>query len=92
MPPNLALRLTLIRSNYPCLEHIFMAPNVFEPLKFYCSYYFYRCYTKTSLTLVSIHLDEILAPPALDHGVACSSRAGGEILSQLKEHLIAQSS
>ena len=40
MPPGLALRLTFIRSNYPCLEHIFMAPKVFEPLKFYC---IYRC-------------------------------------------------
>ena len=30
--------LTLISSNYPCLEHIFMVPEVFEPLKFYCSY------------------------------------------------------
>ena len=67
-----------------------MVPNVFEPLKFYCGYYFYRCYTKTSLFLVNIHLDERLAPPALNHGVACSGRVGGEILSQLKEHLIAQ--
>ena len=36
MPPDLALCLTLIRSNYPCLEHIFMVPKVFEPMKFYC--------------------------------------------------------
>ena len=36
MPPGLALWLTLINSNYPCLEHIFMVPEVFEPLKFYC--------------------------------------------------------
>ena len=35
-PPDLALELTLIGSNYPCLEHIFMVPKVFEPLKFYC--------------------------------------------------------
>ena len=28
--------LTLISSNYPCLEHIFMIPKVFEPLKFHC--------------------------------------------------------
>ena len=26
MPPDLALLLTLISSNYPCLEHIFMVP------------------------------------------------------------------
>ena len=36
MPPDLALWLTLIRSNYPCLEYIFMVPKMFEPLKFYC--------------------------------------------------------
>ena len=34
--PDLALELTLISSNYPCLEHIFMVPKVFETLKFYC--------------------------------------------------------
>ena len=28
--------LTLIGSNYPCLELIFMVPKVFEPLKFDC--------------------------------------------------------
>ena len=37
MPPNLELSSTLIGSNYPCLELIFMVPKVFEPLKFYCS-------------------------------------------------------
>ena len=36
MPPDLALLSTLIGSNYPCLELIFMAPKVFEPLKFHC--------------------------------------------------------
>ena len=36
MPPSLALRLKLISSNYPCIEHILMVPNVFEALKFYC--------------------------------------------------------
>ena len=30
-PPDLALRLRHISSNYPCLEHIFMVPKVFEP-------------------------------------------------------------
>ena len=34
LPPDLALGLTLISSNYPCLELIFMVPKVFEPLKF----------------------------------------------------------
>ena len=27
---------TLIGSNYPCLEQIFMVPKVFEPMKFDC--------------------------------------------------------
>ena len=36
MPPDLALWLTLISSNHPCLEHIFVVPKAFEPLKFYC--------------------------------------------------------
>ena len=36
MPPDVALCLTLISSNYPCLEHLFMVPKVFKPLKFYC--------------------------------------------------------
>ena len=36
MPPDLALSSTLIGSNYPCLELIFMVPKVFELLKFDC--------------------------------------------------------
>ena len=36
IPPDLALLSTLIGSNYPCLELIFMVPKVFEPLKFDC--------------------------------------------------------
>ena len=36
MPPDLALSSTLIGSNYPCLELMFMVPKVFEPLKFDC--------------------------------------------------------
>ena len=38
MPPDLALLLTLISSNYPCLEHIVIVSSVFEPLKFYFVY------------------------------------------------------
>ena len=34
--PDLALSSTLIGSNYPCLELIFMVPKVFERLKFDC--------------------------------------------------------
>ena len=37
LPPELALLSTLIGSNYPCLELIFMVPKVFEPLKFDCN-------------------------------------------------------
>ena len=37
MPPDLSLLSTLIGSNYLCLELIFMAPKVFEPLKFDCT-------------------------------------------------------
>ena len=37
MSSDLALLSTLIGSNYPCLELIFMVPKVFEPLKFDCS-------------------------------------------------------
>ena len=36
MHPDLALLSTLIGSNYPRLELVFMVPNVFEPLKFNC--------------------------------------------------------
>ena len=38
MPPDLALSSTLISSNYPCLELIFMVPKEFEPLKFDCTF------------------------------------------------------
>ena len=38
MPSDLAHLSTLIGSNYPCLELIFMVPKVFEPLKFDCIY------------------------------------------------------
>ena len=37
MRPDLALLSTLIGSNYPCLELIFIVPKVFEPLKFDCT-------------------------------------------------------
>ena len=36
MPPDLVLWLTLSSQHYSCLEHIFMALKVFEPLKFCC--------------------------------------------------------
>ena len=35
-PSDLALLSSLTGSNYPCLELIFMVPQVFEPLKFDC--------------------------------------------------------
>ena len=37
MPTGLALSSTLIISNYPCLELIFIVLKVFEPLKFNCT-------------------------------------------------------
>ena len=36
-PSDLELLSSLISSNYPCLELIFMVPRVFEPLKFDCN-------------------------------------------------------
>ena len=36
MTPDLALSSTIIGSNFPCLELIYMVPKVFEPLKFDC--------------------------------------------------------
>ena len=43
MPPDLALLSTLIGSNYPCLELIFMVPKVFEPLNFDCIHFLNAC-------------------------------------------------
>ena len=37
MPRDLVLLSTLISSNYPCLELIFMVQKVFKPLKFDCN-------------------------------------------------------
>ena len=37
MSNDLAQLSTIISSNYPCLELIFMVPQVFEPLKFDCT-------------------------------------------------------
>ena len=45
MPSELALWLTLISSNYPCLQHIFMIPKVLEPLKFYPACTLNKCQT-----------------------------------------------
>ena len=36
VPSDLTQGLTLISTNYPCLELIFMVPKVFKPLKFDC--------------------------------------------------------
>ena len=41
MPPDLALGLTLLSSNYPCLEHTFKVSKVFKPLKID---YIYTCH------------------------------------------------
>ena len=60
MPPDLAILSTLIGSNYPCLELIFMVQKVFEPLKFDCIYcwidrVFRRRIAKPGLDLHCIH-------------------------------------
>ena len=51
MPPDLAL--TLISSNYPCLEHFHMDRKVFEPLKFYCTCIWHKYLYVMQLTLNS---------------------------------------
>ena len=53
MPPDLALSSTLIGSNYPCLELIFMVPKVFEPLKFDCILFYIKGYFEISLFEIS---------------------------------------
>ena len=50
MPPDLALLSTLIGSNYPCLELIFMVPKVFELLKFDCMCQVVQSIVKLKLT------------------------------------------
>ena len=45
--------IRLISSNYPCLEHIFMVPKVFEPLKFYCIFFNIREYFEMSVFEIS---------------------------------------
>ena len=40
----LTLWSTFISLNYPCLEHILMVSNKFEPLKIYCVYFNSRFY------------------------------------------------
>ena len=40
MSLDMALCFTVISSNYPYLEHVFMVQKVFEPLKFYCIFFF----------------------------------------------------
>ena len=52
------LSSTLIRSNYPSLELIFMVPKVFEPLKFDCfslTCHHLKCHAFEQLFDVKIH-------------------------------------
>ena len=63
MPPDLALLSTLISSNYPCLELIFMVLKVFEPLKFDCSIGFRR-YDNSS---VGVCFDQSFSVPFQIH-------------------------
>ena len=66
MPPDLAFSLTIIGSNYPCLELIFMVPEVFEPLKFDCILLTF-CHLEFFLSLVlfvhSVPLYVLLCEP-----------------------------
>ena len=45
-------------SNYPCLEHIFMVPNVFGKLKFYCKISQCTSYTQESNSSYFYHLQK----------------------------------
>ena len=54
-PPDLVLWLSLISSNNPCLEHIFMVPKVFEPRKFYCIVRYTKLSVKDLLKLL-VHI------------------------------------
>ena len=60
MSPDLALSSTLIGSNYPCLELIFMVPKVFEPLKF-------DCICSQHLKIYDIQSMSILMPTKMTH-------------------------
>ena len=57
MPPDLALLKTLIGSNYPCLELIFMVPKVFEALKFYCMMFLFSLVDKEQFFKKCLLLD-----------------------------------
>ena len=41
--------LALISSNYPCLEHVFMVQNMFEPLKFLLYFILNKFYTDAGI-------------------------------------------
>ena len=56
MPPDLAQWVTLISKNHPCLEHIFMVPKVFEPVKFYCIGYFSGVQILRKFNLRQLHI------------------------------------
>ena len=69
-PPDLPLKSTLIGSNYPCLELIFMVQKVFEPLKFDCTCThpyvfgsFWLFYVFLQLCLLLIYVCNIKASP-----------------------------
>ena len=55
MPTDFALWLTLISSNYPCLELIFMVPKVFEPLNFDCINITRYAYRGSNSTIFILH-------------------------------------
>ena len=51
VPIHRICTVTLISSNHPCLEYIFMVPEVFEPLKFGYIYEYDSCSVKFIETL-----------------------------------------
>ena len=60
---DLAQWLILNSSNYPCLEHNFMDPKMFEPLKFYCiPYSKHTFWLWTANILYSAQRNNILTP------------------------------
>ena len=73
MPPDLALLSTLIGSNYPCLELIFMVQKVFEPLKFDCTLTIHRFFHMNLLQIEIGH--RYYSNSALESRLHCGLRA-----------------
>ena len=83
MPPDLELWLTLISLNYPCLEHIFIVPKVFESFKFYCICHFVLSVTikvcNNFLFPFSVHQNQNSVRPLLPLPPKSASTQSSEI-------------